>query len=250
MATAHFDPGGWLRTLWEIQWFAGIIPALFAAGALAVACREGNWPRRKTLLYAAPIAAWAAVFIAAQALAMWAVHQRPPAIVLTAEGIWCAPWPEATRWEDIASLGSHDEKVGYGWKTLGVTLNTTRPATLRLQPASFDSKLLHWGVRLAHGPVFGHASDELPCGTLGLDRDSQILRRLIQEIHFKLGPRVDFKSRPRNGCWVAHCLSTKGLDYICVANMPSDPSVCAGSEPRGPAPRATALAPLQSSPPD
>ncbi len=232
IATAYFDPSGALRTLWDIQWFAGLIPAIFAAGWLIAAAREGKWPLRKTLLWSAPIAAWGAVFLAAQALATWAVYQRPPAIIVTAGGIWCAPWPETTRWEDIASLGSHDEKVGYGWKTLGLTLNTTRPATLRRPPLPFESSLLHWGIRLAHGPIFGHAPNEIPCGTLRLNHDSQRLIRLIQEIYFKLGARVDPQFRTRNRCWVNHCLATKGLDHVCIANMPSDPAVCAGGDTR------------------
>lgn len=226
MATAYFDPGGWLRTLWQIQWFAALIPVVFLAPMLAVAAREGNWPRRKILLCAAPLISWGAFFLAAQALAMWGVYQRPPAIVVTAGGIWCAPWPETTRWEDLTSLGSHDEKVGYGWKTLGVTLNAKRSSTLNLQPTQFNSKLLQWGIRLAHGPIFGHGANEIPCGTLRLNHDSQRLIRLIQEIHFKLGPRVAPQFRPRNRCWVNHCLTTKGLDHVCIANMPSDRSVC------------------------
>ena len=84
--------------------------------------------------------------------------------------------------------------------------------------------MLEWGVWLARGSVFGKSAGEIPCGTLDIGLESQAAIRLIQEIHFKLGPRVAAQFRPRNHCWVDWCLKNKGLNHLCVANMPSDPS--------------------------
>jgi len=224
VATAYFEPGGWLAVLWRVQWLAGVIPVLILAPLLYAASREGKWPRRRTAFYAALMTSWALAFLAAQGLAMWALRQQPPALVVTAGGIWCAPWRETVRWEDVISLDSYDEKAGRGWRTLGVTLRTSQTNGPPIIPTPYRSALLRWGIRLGHGKLFGHALNELQCGTRGISLESQAAIRLIQEIHFKLGPRVDAKFRPRNRCWVDWCLKNKGLDHVCVANMQSDSS--------------------------
>lgn len=224
MAPVSFESLGWFHAFWRVQWFAGLIPVLLLTPLLLAARREGRWPRRRALLFAAPFFAWGAPFLAIQMLAVWALQQHPLGIIVTADHIWCAPWTEGARWENIVSLETYDEKMGRGWKTLGVTLALNRSGDPRLRPRAFDSSALRWGIRFARGPVFGHGPLDLPCGTMELERDSQALIRLIQEIHFKLGPRVGAQFRPRNRCWVDWCLKNRGPDYACVANMPSDPS--------------------------
>jgi hypothetical protein len=222
VATAYFQPGGWLSTFWSVQWFAGAIPVILLAPLLIVASREGNWPRRKTFVWATPLIAWALLFVAAQSLSMWALQQRLPALVLNADGIRCAPWQETTRWENVTSLSSYDEKAGSGWKMLGITLQTRPQGGRNLRPREYNLPALQWGIRFAHCGVFGQPEAAVPCGTRGLDHDPQALVRLIQEVYFKLGARVDAKFRARNRCWVHWCLTNKGLDHLCVANMPGD----------------------------
>lgn len=224
MATVYLEPGGWLRTLWEVQWFAGLIPVVFLGGWLYAAAREGKWRRGKIALWAAPLVMWATPFVVAQGLSMWALMQRPAAMVVSAEGIWCAPWSETVRWENVRALGSFDEKMRYGWKSLGVTLELAEPArgAVSLRPAAYDSGALYWGVRLARAKLSTKSETAIPCALYGTTVEAGDLARLVQEIHFKLGPRVGAEFRARNKCWVAHCLDSKGLDWRCVANMPSD----------------------------
>lgn len=224
MATAHFEPGGWLSTFWSIQWFAGLIPVAMLGPLVFAVHREGKWPRARVLMCAGLLAGWGCAFLFAQGLAMWAVAKRPRAMAVSADGIWCAPWQETVRWKDVAALDSYDEKMGTGWRTLGVTLLARGGQTPDLMPREYENGALRWGVRLAHGPVFGHGEGEMPCGTRGLNMDSQAAIRVVQEIYFKLGARVEAKYRPRNRCWVEWCLQNKGLDHVCIANMPSDAS--------------------------
>jgi len=220
----YLEPGGWLRTMWEVQWFAGLIPLVVLGAWLVVAAREGKWGRGKIALWAVPLVVWALPFVAAQGLSMWALQSRPAAMVVSAEGIWCAPWAETVRWENVRALGSFDEKMRYGWKTLGVTLELARAEKggVDLRPAAYDSGALYWGVRLARAKLFTKSGTAIPCALYGTTVDAGDLTRLVQEIHFKLGPRVGAEFRSRNRCWVAHCLDAKGLDWRCVANMPSD----------------------------
>ena len=226
MATAYFDPGGWLRTFWDAGWFAGLIPVLILAPLLYAVAREGKWPRRRLTLWTVPLVAWAVPFSAAQVLAMWALQQRPPALIVTAGAVWCAPWRETAQWGEVASVDPYNEKRGRGWQALGRTLHLTRPASgsVNLRPAQYDSALLRWGIVLARWKPFTQSPTELPCALHGLTRERSELARLLQEIHFKLGPRVGAPFRARNHCWVRHCLTTRGLDYACVANIPSDSS--------------------------
>lgn len=231
MATVYLEPGGWLRTLWEVQWFAGLIPVMFLAGWLAAAAREGKWALGRIALWASPLVVWALPFVVAQGLSMWAVQSRPAAMVVSAEGIWCAPWRETVRWENVRAVGSFDEKMRSGWKSLGVTLELAQPARgdVDLRPAAYESSALTWGVRLARAKLFTKSETAIPCALYGTTVDAGDLARLVQEIHFKLGPRVGAEFRARNKCWVGHCLdgkglSAKGLDWRCVANMPSDVS--------------------------
>ncbi|MBN8733200.1 MAG: hypothetical protein J0L64_21870 [Acidobacteria bacterium] len=228
MATVYLEPGGWLRTLWEVQWFAGLIPLVFLAGWLVASAREGKWARSKIVLWAVPLVIWATPFVVAQGLSMWALQQRPAAMVVSAEGIWCAPWRETVRWENVRTLGSFDEKMRSGWKSLGVTLELARAERggLDLRPAAYESRALTWGVRLARGKLFTKSETAIPCALHGTTVEASELTRLVQEIHFKLGPRVGAQYRARNKCWVAQCLDGKSLDWRCVANLPSDSGEC------------------------
>lgn len=217
---AHFSPGGWLATFWAVQLWAGLIPLLAATLALGTWIRAGQRRRwARPLLYGL-LAPLALLMVGAQGLAMWALQQRPPAIAMTADAVWCAPWRESVAWIHASWLGGYDKKLTSIRKELGFTVERNLAATESddLRPAAYDSWPLRWGIALAMGRLeaWGAGAELYPCDASGLDVEMDRIVRTAQELQQRL--RAGAADRERQRCIVDWCAAHKpAFAFECVA---------------------------------
>lgn len=217
---AHVAPGGWLATFWAVQWWAGLIPVLAAALALGAWSRGGRARRWVRPLLHRLLAPLALLIVGAQGLSMWALQQRPPAIVITADALWCAPWSETIAWIHMNGIERFDRKPASGRQELGFTVERNLAATESddLRPAAYDSWPLNSGIALAMGRLeaWTAGGEHYPCDATGLDVEADRIVRTAQELQQRL--RAGAADRERQGCIVSWCAANKpAFAYECVA---------------------------------
>jgi hypothetical protein len=183
---------------------AGSVAGAVVLVGVALALHWATRPQRRRWhrLLIAGVWVLAACFGAIAALGLAAIAARSVALVATADAIWCAPWRDAVRWVDVASVSGYEKKARFGWRALGFELSLhakgVQPvAPPPVAPESWPGRLALALARTDGGlpPIPGwtigqraRPSATLACFGLGLEVAGDRVYRAVRELAWATGP--------------------------------------------------------------